>query len=326
MILENLPINSLRCPKTHSPLMLEGDFLFTTDCKEKIKYPIIDSIPILINENQSLFSMDQFVSKTDTTIDSKKIISDGGNKARKFLLSLIPSLTVDLSSEKNFEIFEKKIFELSDSPTILVIGGATLGSGMNNFMKSGKATIVESDVALGTNTNFIFDAHDIPFIDGSFDAVIIQAVLEHVLDPVRCVSEIYRVLKTDGVVYSDIPFMQQVHMGRYDFTRYTFLGQLNLFKDFDEIQSGMSSGPGSALSWSIYYFLISFTEKKIIRRFMYFFVAILSIPLKSFDYFLKNKKPAFDAACGFYFIGAKCNKKNNHNSNILNKFIGCETR
>ena len=59
---------------------------------------------------------------------------------------------------------------------------------------------------------------------------------------------------------------------------------------------------------------------------MYFFVAILSIPLKSFDYFLKNKKPAFDAAGGFYFIGSKSNKKNNHNPNILNKFIGRETR
>ena len=108
MILENLLIKSLRCPKTHCPLILEGDFFSTTNSKEKIKYPIIDNIPILINENESLFSIDQFVSKSDTTIDSKKIISDGRNKARKLLLSFIPSLTADLSSVKNFEIFEKK--------------------------------------------------------------------------------------------------------------------------------------------------------------------------------------------------------------------------
>ncbi len=40
----------------------------------------------------------------------------------------------------------------------------------------------------------ICDAHDIPFADRSFDGVIVQAVLEHVVDPFRCCEEIHRVL------------------------------------------------------------------------------------------------------------------------------------
>jgi ubiquinone/menaquinone biosynthesis C-methylase UbiE len=48
----------------------------------------------------------------------------------------------------------------------------------------------------------IFDAHDIPIEDGSFDGVIILAVLEHVADPYRYSEEIYRVLKDQGVVYA----------------------------------------------------------------------------------------------------------------------------
>ncbi|MEZ5361501.1 MAG: class I SAM-dependent methyltransferase [Bryobacterales bacterium] len=63
------------------------------------------------------------------------------------------------------------------------------------------------------------DAQRIPFADATFDAVVAQAMLEHVADPVRAVGEIWRVLKP-GLVYSETPFLQQVHAGPYDFTRY----------------------------------------------------------------------------------------------------------
>ncbi len=52
------------------------------------------------------------------------------------------------------------------------------------------------------------------------------------LEPERVVSEIARVLKPAGMVYSEIPFMQQVHEGAYDFTRFTDSGQRWLFRQF----------------------------------------------------------------------------------------------
>ena len=55
------------------------------------------------------------------------------------------------------------------------------------------------------------------------------------------------VYKDDGLVYADTPFMQQVHMGRYDFTRFTYLGHRRLFRKFEEIDSGAVSGPAMAL-------------------------------------------------------------------------------
>ena len=112
----------------------------------------------------------------------------------------------------------------------------------------------------------ICDAHDIPFADGSFDAVIAQAVLEHVVDPHRCVAEIHRVLNAQGVVYAETPFMQQVHAGRYDFARFTHLGHRRLFRMFQEIDSGAVCGPGMALAWSYQYFLMSFTTSKTLRK------------------------------------------------------------
>ena len=53
-------------------------------------------------------------------------------------------------------------------------------------------------------------------------------------------KEIYRVLKSDGIVYIETPFMQQVHGGKYDFTRFTYLGHRRLFARFQEIESGIS--------------------------------------------------------------------------------------
>ena len=65
----------------------------------------------------------------------------------------------------------------------------------------GFINIITSDVSFGLNTNVICDAHDLPFRDNSFDAIICQAVLEHVADPYRCVDEIYRVLKPKNFIY-----------------------------------------------------------------------------------------------------------------------------
>ena len=49
--------------------------------------------------------------------------------------------------------------------------------------------------------------------DASVDGVIVQAVLEHVLDPRTVAAEVERVLRPRGMVYAETPLMQQVHEG-----------------------------------------------------------------------------------------------------------------
>jgi 2-polyprenyl-3-methyl-5-hydroxy-6-metoxy-1,4-benzoquinol methylase len=105
-----------------------------------------------------------------------------------------------------------------------------------------------------------------PFEDGQFDLVICIAVLEHVLEPQRCVDEIHRVLAPDGLVYTTTPFMQQVHMGEYDFTRFTRSGHRWLFREFEEIDSGLATGPASVVVWTVEYFLLSWTAAVAMRR------------------------------------------------------------
>lgn len=112
-------------------------------------------------------------------------------------------------------------------------------------------------------------------------------------------------LKRQGLVYADTPFMQQVHGRQYDFERFTYLGHRRLFRRFEEVDSGASCGPGMALAWSYSYFLMSFTQTKLLRHFIWAFSSLTSFYLKYFDYLLINKPGTLDAASGYYFIGCK---------------------
>ena len=134
--------------------------------------------------------------------------------------------------------------------------------------------------------------HDLPFHDGSVDCVIAQAVLEHVLDPYAVVDEMYRVLGDRGLVYSDTPFMVQVHGREFDFTRFTFLGHRRLFRQFSLVASGVTCGPGMALAWTLRYFLLSFFESQRLRALVSGFSRCAFFWLKYFDYFLIHRSKA----------------------------------
>lgn len=145
-------------------------------------------------------------------------------------------------------------------------------------------------------------------MDETFDGVVIQAVLEHVADPYRCVAEIHRVLAANGVVYAETPFMQPVHAGRYDFTRFTDLGHRRLFRQFRAIASGQVGGPGSSLAWVYYYFLLSFVRRRSMRFVARVLAALTAGWLKSLDGVLTRQPASFDAAWGFYFLGEKSDR------------------
>jgi SAM-dependent methyltransferase len=211
-----------------------------------------------------------------------------------------------LSSKENFILLEKLLADIS-SPKILIIGGATITSDTERIIKP-QNVVIESDIYIGPRTQIIIDGHHIPFEDVTFDLIIYQAVLEHVVDPYQCVHEAHRVLKKNGIVYSATPFMQQVHMKQNDFTRFTFLGHRRLFRTFEEIDSGIFAGTGVALAWSIKYFCRSLTNNKLIRNILQLAVSVLFFWLKYVDHLILNNKGSYDGASGFYFIGRKSDK------------------
>jgi uncharacterized protein YbaR (Trm112 family) len=301
MKLQETALEMLRCPICRSDLALAGDRLDCANSACKGTFPIIDGVPILLNESNSLFSIADFTSHKATTYAA----FGSGSRVTRPLRRMLPNIGHNIKTKANYEQFARLLVEGNHNPRVLVIGGSILGAGMDILLGYPTIELVETDVSLDRRTMLICDAHDLPFAAGSFDGVIIQAVLEHVIDPYRCVEEVYRVLKENGLVYAETPFMQQVHMGKFDFTRFTDLGHRRLFRRFAEIDSGMVGGPGMALAWAYRYFLLSFAQTKRARALASGLARMSSFWLKYFDYYLADKPGAFDAASGYYFMGRK---------------------
>lgn len=67
----------------------------------------------------------------------------------------------------------------------------------------------------------IGDAHCLAFPDATFDGVALMHVLEHVERPQVVLSEICRVLKPNGLLFLDVPFLHEIHHAPHDHYRYT---------------------------------------------------------------------------------------------------------
>jgi SAM-dependent methyltransferase len=262
---------------------------------------VVDGIPILINESNSFFAISDFTQHRSTFISPR-------SKLEHFMKRILPSIDQNLKAEENFSKFVDFLLKQDSKPKVLVLGGCIIGRGLKNILSNPSIQFTETDVLFGPRTALICDAHDIPFDDGVFDGVIIQAVLEHVVDPYRCIEEIHRVLKENGIVYAETAFMQQLHGTKYDFTRFTHLGHRRLFKKFEEICSGAEGGPGMALAWAYKAFLLSFTRSRSVRAIINVFVRLTAWWLKYIDYYLIDKPASFDAALEYYFMGRKSSK------------------
>jgi SAM-dependent methyltransferase len=268
----------------------------------------VDGIPVLINESNSVFDIQDFQKKQSTY----RQLGDAGRKLpllrriRKSLQRLMPSLGQNPKAAKNYLAFAELLRRDNPNPTVLVIGGSVLGAGMQGLLNS-SIRLIESDISFGPRTSLICDAHDIPFADGAFDGVVAQAMLEHVVDPFRCVEEIHRVLKPNGLVYAETPFMQQVHGGAYDFHRFTRRGHRRLFRRFEEIESGAACGTGMSLAWAYKFFLRSLTKSEQVAWCLQSVASLTAFWLPYLDAHLIDKPFTLDGASAFYFIGRRSN-------------------
>lgn len=69
-----------------------------------------------------------------------------------------------------------------------------------------KNVLVNLDLKEGTGVHIVGDCHDLHMIGtGSYDIVFFFNSIEHLWNPTRAVSEIHRVLKSEGTCYASAP-------------------------------------------------------------------------------------------------------------------------
>jgi SAM-dependent methyltransferase len=280
---------SLRCPYCRDAVRHGVESLSSLSCSAcGATYPVIDGVPIMIDERQSGFR------QRDALRPSR------GSGLGRFL----PEPSLNVAAGRNFERLARLAAEDARPAQVLVIGGRVEGKGFSRLASAPWIDLVETDVALGPRTQIACDAHFLPFADGSFDAVVLQAVLEHVLRPWDCVEEVHRVLRPAGYVYAETPFMQQVHAS-LDFTRFTLAGHRALWFRFDEIDAGIAVGPGSALAWAWEHFLGSIPGTPRGRRVARAVGRVSAFWFKYLDLVLARRPGAADAASCTYFLGRR---------------------
>ncbi len=158
--------------------------------------------------------------------------------------------------------------------------------------------LVGTDIYVSPYTVLVADGHRLPFCDESFEVFLSKPFLSMCLIQKLSLG-FHRVLKPDGIVYAHTPFMQQVHEGAFDFTRFTLSGHRWLFRKFHHDFSGIVACC-TALNWSIRYFVRALTGNERIA----WSAAVATFWLRYFDRLARKRQNA-DAACGVFFFGRK---------------------
>lgn len=65
----------------------------------------------------------------------------------------------------------------------------------------------------------------------TYNTILLSDVLEHIRRPEALIQEMHRILKADGHVILNIPFMYKVHDAPYDYYRYTQFCLQSMFED-----------------------------------------------------------------------------------------------
>jgi len=288
----------LICPLNKRPVKIQGDKVIWADRQKGSlppPYRCVGLKAVLVDFKNSLLQEDDVFGNCGQS----PIVRHKG-KIRQIVKKLLSHPFATRSSGMRARQFADMLKAISPRPRFLIIGGGTKGLGTDIFYDDSDIQVVSFDVYSSPLTHFIADTHQIPIKADSIDGVWIQYVLEHVLEPNKAVSEIYRVLRKGGLVCSETPFMQQIHEGSYDFTRFTHSGHRWLFRQFQEISSGVAMGPGCQLLWSIEHLATGLFRSRKMGKFiklMFFWTQFIEM--------LMPESYRYDNASSFFFIGRK---------------------
>jgi len=151
------------------------------------------------------------------------------------------------------------------------------------------------------------DAARLPFRSGAFDCVVATAVLEHVPYPQRVIREIHRVLRPNGVLCIEVPFLEGFHADPDDYQRFTFRGLDVLLRRFEILEREVCVGPNSALNWILREYPGAWFRNPNVALAAKFVAAWVTAPIRYLDYMMAKRPGAFRIAAGLSVVARRRN-------------------
>jgi uncharacterized protein YbaR (Trm112 family) len=181
-------------------------------------------------------------------------------------------------------------FAASFGPDQLV---ANIGAGETDYGPH----VLNVEIAPGPGVDVVGVAERLPLRDGSCRGVILMAVLEHVQDAERTLTEARRVMAPSGRLLIDVPFIQGYHPSPSDYRRFTEQGlRAEVARHgFEVTDSGIAIGPSSAMAWVASEFLAMLVSGRSARayRLAKLVTTWIALPIKFADVWLERHPMAY---------------------------------
>lgn len=269
------------CPNCQSSFINEGSKVRCTGCSSEFDF---EGSKLIIKK----------LGEEDVVDDLDKVKSFFKKWSKLY------NLIIEILSPVLFQAKLKRFIKKNIDNDCIAIN---LGSGNSNI--SDKVSNI--DIFPYRHVDLCCDIENIPIKNNVVDVAINIAVLEHVKNPEKVVSEIHRILKKDGIIFTYFPFMQPFHASPYDYTRRTIEGIRELHKNFDIVEVKIGAGPTSGFLWIFQEWLsiiLSFGSKKL-HNLLYLIIMVLTFPLKYLDLIFSRFSTAENISSAFIIIAKK---------------------
>lgn len=156
------------------------------------------------------------------------------------------------------------------------------------------------DLRPTATTDVAGDVHHLPVADGSVDAVVCNAVLQLCRYPEQVLAEFARVLRSGGLLFLDVPWVQPYCPDGLDRWRFSEGHVRELLEAFEIDTLSPSIRPGSALRMQAVYLARSTTRWRVVNAGLALLVRGLTVPLARW----RGQDPAVTAGA-FYAVARK---------------------
>ena len=273
-------------PKTLSPLTREKDGYFDPLTGER--FPDLNGVPTFVEQTLAAH-MDE--ERSDLINRIKTLLRKWPNFYVFLVFLISPVCYNGLSAKRFLRRYPRGALMLN------------IGSGVHKPHPD----ILNVDIFYFKGVDIVANAEQLPFADGSVDAIVCESLLEHVPNPQKIVDEMYRVLRPGGAMYIVIPFVYPFHACPNDFYRWSSTGFRELLKAADIEAIGVRSGATSGLvgqlgTWFAIVFSFGFEP---LYNVMSLVGLVLFFPLKFFDLIVGRFPTAIHGAGQFYGIAKK---------------------